>query len=142
VREEIASKLEDLKKYAAFLESKKSVSAAELSADPVLSAAVERFLQVALECCLEVGEMIISMEGFSKPQSYRDVFRILGDEGVLPKKFAKKIEPAAGLRNILVPHYSEIDTKRIHQFLRENLGDFSEYAKHTAKYAKQKKSGD
>ncbi|MFH1054894.1 MAG: DUF86 domain-containing protein [Candidatus Altiarchaeota archaeon] len=136
MKEEISAKLEMLRKYVTFLKSKRGVTLAELKRDDVLLAALERNLQVALECCLEMGEMVISNEGLRKPDSYRDVIKILGEAGVLEKDFSKRFEPAAGLRNLLVHNYSEIDASKIHSFVRNRVGDFDEYARQIAQHVR------
>lgn len=51
--------------------------------------------------------------------------------------FAEKLVPAVGVRNILVHMYTEVDVKKICEFLRGNLGDFDEFAKHVANYLKK-----
>ena len=73
MREEIYSKLEDLKKYVQFLRSYQSHRKEELREDYTLRGAVERYLQLALECTLDIGEMIISKEGFRKPALKSDL---------------------------------------------------------------------
>ncbi|MCK4814640.1 DUF86 domain-containing protein, partial [bacterium] len=61
----------------------------------------------------EIGEIIISKEGCRKPERYQDIIIILGENGIMPKEFSKKFSLAAGLRNILVHRYTEIDIEEI-----------------------------
>lgn len=123
-----------LKKYVDLLKNYKYASVKDLEKDPTLRGAVERYLQVAIECCLDIGEMIISVKGFKKPESYREVIEILGKEGVLPKEFANKFAPAASFRNILVHAYAEVDVEKLYEFLQENVEDFEIFAKYIAEY--------
>lgn len=51
--------------------------------------AIERNFQLAIECAIDIGEIIISKEGFERPEDYRSVFLILGKHGMLPKDFAE-----------------------------------------------------
>jgi len=138
VREEIYSKLEDLKKYVQFLRSYQSHRKEELRENYTLRGAVERYLQLALECTLDIGEMIISKEGFRKPETYREVIEILGEEGILPREFAKRFAPSMGFRNILVHRYAEVDLDELYQHLQDDLEDFNTFAKCVAKYVKGK----
>jgi len=101
---------------------------------------VERYLQVAIECTLDIGEMIISAEGFEKPETYREVIEILGREKVLPEDFSIQFAPAAGFRNILVHAYSEVDVRKLYEFLQEKLEDFDTFAMHIARYLERKYS--
>ena len=134
MKREILSKIDMLKKYVDLLKNYKYASVKDLEKDPTLRGAVERSLQVAIECCLDIGEMIISVKGFKKPESYREVIEILGKEGVLPKKFANKFAPAASFRNILVHAYAEVDVEKLYEFLQENVEDFEIFAKYIAEY--------
>lgn len=135
--EKISRKLRFMKRYVDFLKSHRAISAEELEENYELRSAIERNLELALESMLDIGEIIISEKGFEKPEDYKSVMLILGKEGVLPKVFAKKLVPAVGVRNILVHMYTEVDVKKICEFLRGNLGDFDEFAKHVANYLKK-----
>jgi len=139
LREEIYSKLEDLKKYVQYLNSYRSHSREELRENYTLRGAVERYLQLALECILDIGEMIISREGFRKPETYREVIEIVGEKGILPTEFAEKFAPSMGFRNILVHRYAEVDLDDLYQHLQDDLEDFNIFAKCVAKYLEEKK---
>lgn len=104
-----------------------------LENDYMLRSSVERNLHIALESMLDIGEMIISKENFEKPESYADVIKILGKEGILPEELAKRLENAARFRNVLVHLYNKIDTDLLYRNLK-NLRDLSEFAKHIAKH--------
>lgn len=135
--EKISRKLRFMKRYVDFLKSHRAISAEELEENYELRSAIERNLELALESMLDIGEIIISEKGFEKPEDYKSVMLILGKEGVLPKVFAEKLVPAVGVRNILVHMYTEVDVEKICEFLRGNLGDFNEFAKHIANYLKK-----
>ncbi|MEA1925133.1 MAG: DUF86 domain-containing protein [Candidatus Altiarchaeota archaeon] len=91
-------------------------------------------MQVSLECILDVGEIIISKEGLGKPESYREVIQILGENNIIPEEFAEKFAPAAGFRNILVHAYSKIDVDELYNNLQTRLDDFEEFAKYVSKH--------
>lgn len=99
--------------------------------------AVERYLEVSIECCLDIGEMIISWERARKPETYREVIEILGEIGVLPGDFADKFAPAAGFRNILVHMYAEIDVERVYLYLQRDLEDIEKFAVFVARYLEE-----
>lgn len=106
--------------------------------DPTLRGAVERYLSLALECVFDVGEMIISLEGLRKPESYREVIEILGEGKILSKRFVEKFAPAGGFRNVLVHGYAKVDVKKVYKFLQENLMDFEDFAKQVARYLERR----
>lgn len=95
-------------------------------------------MQVALECVLDIGEMIISYENLRKPDSYREIIKILGENKILPKEFARRFALAAGFRNVLVHMYAEVDIEELYKYLRNNLSDFDKFARYIAVYLKSK----
>ncbi len=135
---EIYAKLDFLKKYVSELRKFSSCTLTELEKDSKLRGAVERYLQLSIEICLEIGEMLIANEGFRKATKHREVIEILGENNVLPKDFSEKFAPAGGLRNILVHMYDTIDTKKLYKNLKQ-VNDFDTFAKHIAKYLAKEK---
>ena len=134
MKNEILSKLERLQKYVKILNSYKQYSIQEVNRDFTLRGAIERYLEVSLECVLDIGEMIISSQGLRKPETYKEVIEILGEEGILPVRFAERFAEAAKFRNILVHMYAEVDVEMVYEILQNNLGDFDEFAKYIARH--------
>jgi len=134
MKNEILNKLERLEGYVKILNSYKRYSVQDIKEDFTLRGAIERYLEVSLECCIDIGEMIISSRGLRKPETYKEVIEILGEEGILPEGFAERFGEAAKFRNILVHMYAEVDVKMVYEILQSNLGDFDEFAKYIARY--------
>ncbi len=91
-------------------------------------------LQESIEACLDIGSHIIAEKGFRRPDDYRDIFSILGDEGVIDHKLSEKLQEMAQFRNVLVHRYSEIDTKRIFIIMSEDIEDIQEFIKKILDY--------
>lgn len=136
---EIAAKLKDLEKYVRILKSYRKFTIKEIESDLTLRGAVERYMQLAIEITVEVGEMIIAREGFEKPETYREVIEILGKNGVLDSRFAKKFTPAAGFRNILVHRYGIIRMEELYEHLQKDVADFDTFSRQVASYVKKRK---
>lgn len=113
---EVASKLELLKKYARILRSYRKYALKEIEADDTLRGALERYMELALECVIDIGEMVISAEKLRKPERYREIIEILGEGGILPKEFSRRFAPALGLRNILVHMYEDVNLDRLYNY--------------------------
>ncbi|NLU04642.1 MAG: DUF86 domain-containing protein [Methanothermobacter sp.] len=137
MKNEISSKLERLGEYLKILRGYQSHTLEDLKYDVTLRGAVERYLEVSIESCLDIGEMIISQERARKPETYREVIEILGEIGVLPEDFVDKFAPAAGFRNILVHMYAEIDIEKVYGYLQNNLDDINNFARFIAEYLKK-----
>jgi hypothetical protein len=52
--------------------------------DPYLRDIVERNLEVAAQCCIDICHRIITLEGAQKPRSYYEAILRMGELGVLP----------------------------------------------------------
>lgn len=101
----------------------------EFIRDPLVHGNAERYLQLAIQCTLDIGNHFLSNLKLRAPNEYREIFIILAENKILPAELADRLASAAGLRNILVHDYLELDVERVHEFLRERLGDFEEFAK-------------
>lgn len=138
MKKEIYEKLGYLREYVAALKELSKHSKQKMQSDIILRGAVERYLQLSLEIVLEIGEMIIAAEGFKKPAKHREVIETLGNHGILPKAFAERFAPAAGLRNVLVHRYGELDFSIVYDHVKKELGDFDVFAKRIALYLQKK----
>ena len=50
----------------------------------------------------------------------------------------KRIKAMTGLRNILIHEYLRVDVPKLYSYLRNRLGDFTEFMSYTQKYLAQK----
>ncbi len=97
---------------------------------------IERNIEITAQAIIDIANKIISIEDFEKPKTYYDSIIILGKEGIIPIEFAKKLAPIAGLRNILIHEYLDIDTQEIYNYLK-NLNDLYEFGKYIKKWIKK-----
>lgn len=136
-REKLLLKLRNMKKYVDFLKSRRNITKEKLRKDYTLRSAIERNFHMALESVFDIGEMIISIQELRKPEDYKDIIEILGEEGILPQRFAEKFAPAAGFRNILVHRYAEVKLNELYRHLMEDLEDFDFFAKCIAEFVEK-----
>jgi hypothetical protein len=57
-------------------------------------------MELAAQCAIDLGLEIISRNGYSIPQTYRDVFTILARNGVLDDAIAFQLEGWASMRTV------------------------------------------
>ncbi len=137
-RDTINRKIEKLKEYLVLLQGYRKSSLKELKEDLTLQGAVRCYLQLSIECVIDVGEIIISGLRLPQPEESRGVIEVLGKYKIIPISFAKHFAPVANFRNILVHEYAEVDINKLYKHLKEDLKDFDFYAKCIAKYMKSK----
>ena len=126
-KKSIETRLQRLKECLAKLEPLAEQGLEEFTSNHAFGDIAERNLQVAIQCCLDIGNHLVSTLAMKQPEEYRDIFMILGEEGIIPLELAKKMAPLAGLRNILVHEYLQIELEKIYQTLQE-LRDFDEFS--------------
>jgi uncharacterized protein YutE (UPF0331/DUF86 family) len=108
------------------LEPLQEKSREDFDEQPYLKDIVERNLEVAIQCLINMANRIISIEGVQKPRDYYDAFIILGQIKVLAPVFARRIAPIAGFRNVLVHEYIGLDWDLVYDHL-QRLEDFHEF---------------
>jgi len=95
---------------------------------------VERGLQLTIENMLTIGEIIIALEGFRKPEEKREIFQILAEEKIISRGLEKDLRGIAGFRNILVHNYVDLDLNLVYKNLVEGIPVFEKFAKQIAKF--------
>lgn len=98
----VARRLLALNEALRELERPEAADERRLAADAVLRAAVERWLQVAVEACIDVADHLVASEGWTPPETARAAFATLAAHGRIPLELAGRLGDAAALRNILV----------------------------------------
>jgi uncharacterized protein YutE (UPF0331/DUF86 family) len=96
--------------------------------DERMQLATERCLHLAIECCLDMANHLIADRGWRTPTTSRESFQILREEGVLTAEQASGMEAWAGLRNVLVHLYMEVDRELLLRVVNEDLDDLEGYA--------------
>ncbi|MGH2879426.1 MAG: type VII toxin-antitoxin system HepT family RNase toxin [Solirubrobacteraceae bacterium] len=88
--------------------------------------AAEHALQLAIQTCIDVGAHMVSELGLKAPADYRGVFESLCPAG-LDARLAERLAAAAGMRNILVHGYLDVDDEAVWAAL-DRLGDLRDFA--------------
>ena len=99
-----------------------------LLTDRVLRAAVERWLQVAIEACIDLATAVIAEEGWTPPEHARSAFKTLAAHGLIAPELARKLGSAAGLRNLIVHDYADLDVDRMALVVAHDVADLEAFA--------------
>jgi uncharacterized protein YutE (UPF0331/DUF86 family) len=144
VDERIKEHLKHLNKYYLLLVDIKEKNYTDFEKDAILQGSSERFLQLAIESCLNIGNRLISLEQFNKPtdtpETYADIFLQLKNLGVIDGSFCDRLVKMAKFRNRLVHLYWEVDKKKVYEIIRDNLEDFKLFEKSIVKFLKVNKA--
>jgi uncharacterized protein YutE (UPF0331/DUF86 family) len=128
----IEKRLDELNERLARLEPLKDRPRSAFDEDPYLRDIVERNLEVAAQCVIDICHRIISIENARKPADYYDAILRMAELGLLPPDFARQLAPIAGFRNILVHEYLGLNWDHVYEHLRgsHDLLRFSEHVRH------------
>ena len=90
--------------------------------------AVERGMQLAAQCVLDICSHIVSELSTERPENYRELILTAGRLGLMPEEFAQRFSGLAGFRNVLVHEYAKIDASLVCRNLKEGLPDLERFA--------------
>ena len=125
--EKILQKFIQIDEYLSFLNNISKSSEQAFLKDKILIGGAKYYLQVSIECCLDVVNHIIASERFRAPRDYADSFSILEENGVLESSLVIKLRQMAKFRNRLVHLYGEIDDKFVYEFIKKDIEDIRKF---------------
>ncbi len=96
--------------------------------------AAKHSLQESIEACLDIGNHIIAEKGLRRAEDYKDIYKVLEEEGIIDPELSSRLQEMAQFRNLLVHRYGKIDTKRIFIIMSEDLGDMKEFVRKILNY--------
>jgi uncharacterized protein YutE (UPF0331/DUF86 family) len=92
-------------------------------------------LFVALQHCLSLATHWLADQGLDVPESYADVFRRLGERGIVSNELAGRLAAASGFRNLIAQQYGLLDWTRVHAIASERLDDLLQFCDQLARAA-------
>lgn len=98
-------------------------SAGELAGDRTTREVVVLNLFVALQECVSLAAHWLADEGLVVPPTYGEVFRSLGERGIVPAELAARLAAASGFRNLVAHRYGALDWARVHAIASGDLED-------------------
>ncbi|MGM0760810.1 MAG: type VII toxin-antitoxin system HepT family RNase toxin [Thermodesulfobacteriota bacterium] len=124
----IEKRLDELRERLSKLEPLRQKIRPDFDDDPYLRDIVERNLEVAAQCCIDICHRIVALEKARKPTDAHEAILRMGELGVLETRFAQRFAPISGFRNILVHEYIGLNWDEIYSNLQrlEELREFAE----------------
>lgn len=137
----VAERLRLIAETLSELEALRGVNAEQLTREPLTRAAAERLLQVVVDLAVDVNaHLAVSLLGRA-PDTGRASFLAAGEAGVIDSDLAARLAASAGLRNVLVHRYVDIDLSLVADAIGEVLDGFPEYVRQVASHL-QGRSGE
>jgi len=127
-------RLDKLQDYLALLREIGKNSMNDYVVNPLIHGNGERYLHLAAECALDIGNHIVSDQGLGSPGSHREIFTILGEAEILTPEVTSKMEDLAGLRNVLAHDYLQIDHAKTYKAIKNELSWIERYIEAVEKF--------
>jgi uncharacterized protein YutE (UPF0331/DUF86 family) len=119
------------------LEELGDLEAEQLAADWRLRAAVERVLTVLVEAAVKANTHVTTSVLRHAPADYRSSFTDAAKAGALSEELADRLAPSAGLRNVLVHGYDEVDLDLLTAAARRARDAYPQYVVQLAAFARR-----
>ncbi len=125
--ERIGSRLDRLERLVELLDGVRAEGEQAYLQDERLRAMTERWLQLAIQTCIDIGAQLVSELSVEPPADYAGVFRSLAAGGHVEHDLGEALAAAAGQRNVLVHMYLDIDDREVFASL-DRLDDLRRFA--------------
>lgn len=120
----ISRKLSQLRQYTDELRQADDINWEKYRSDTRSRAFVERYLHLAIEEVMDISNHIISFYQWREPESFRDIFQVLSENGVIPEQALHSFQNMASFRNMLVHRYERIEDEVVFGIFKKRLSDF------------------
>lgn len=108
---QLITKLEEYLERIIFLQK---YTKGEFLKDWQIETQIDRMLQLAIECSIDVGEEVLSGIGSVPPSTYRETFLFLHQKNVIGFDVMKAMQELCEFRNELVHDYLYLDPERVY----------------------------
>lgn len=116
------------------------VDATGFRTDPIARAAAERLLQVSVDLAVDINSHLAAGILRRAPATGRESFVAGAETGILSRELADRLAPAAGLRNVLVHRYVDIDVELVTRAVGDMLDLMPRYVDEVAVYLRSSTS--
>ena len=119
-----------LREYTGYLHEIVQQDQAAFVSDPRSIGSARYYLQVSIETCINIANHLIATKRLRAPRDYRDSFTVLNEADILPPELTQTMRELAGLRNLLVHVYWDVDNEMVYEGIHAELQDFEAFVAH------------
>jgi uncharacterized protein YutE (UPF0331/DUF86 family) len=88
---------------------------------------IERIIELLIMTASDIVFHLLVQKGEQPPATYKSAFLRAGEGGIIDKELSNNLAKGAGLRNILVHEYEEIDYQLLHKSISIVINDFTSF---------------
>ena len=127
--EKVSRKFIQLDEYLGIIDEIAKAPENAFLKDKILIGSAKYYLQISIECCLDVANHIIAAERYRAPRDYADSFTVLEEKRLFQRQLGHNLRQMTKFRNRLVHLYGEIDDKFVYEFIKTDVEDIRKFRK-------------
>ena len=125
----IRRKLSKLLTYLDKLEPISKKDFKEYQDNDYLRFSTERLIQLIVECAADINNHVVVKIVRRPAEDYRISFLKAADVGLISRELAEQIKGSAGMSNILVHEYMDVDDQMVFEILPQAIQNYKQYCK-------------
>lgn len=127
-KELIERHLKQLREAVTILQSLGEAKREEFTTDYHIYALAERYLQLAIEACLQICGTLVASFGLRRPEGYHELLSIVAAQKIIPQTLAYRLEVLTNLRDALVHDPSTLNHDLLYDHVHQRLDDLKTFA--------------
>ena len=100
----------------------------EFTTDYRIYGLAERYLQIAIESCLQVCGVLVASLGLRRPEGYHELLSVVATQQIIPNSLAYRLEILTNLRDTLVHDSSTLNHDLLYEYIQQRVEDFEVFA--------------
>jgi uncharacterized protein YutE (UPF0331/DUF86 family)/predicted nucleotidyltransferase len=101
----------------------------EFTTDYHIYGLAERYLQIAIEACLQICGILVASLGLRRPEGYHELLSIVAAQQIIPNPLAYRLEVLTNLRDVLVHDPSKLNHDLLYDYIQQRIDDLEGFAK-------------
>ena len=127
-KELVQRQLKQLREAVYILKDLGKTKLEEFTTDYRVYGLAERYLQIAIESCLQVCGILVASLGLRRPEGYHELLSVVASQQIIPNSLAYRLEVLTNLRDTLVHDSSTLNHDLLYDYIQQRIEDFEAFA--------------
>ena len=127
-KELVQRHLKQLREAIRILQNLGKTNREEFTTDYRIYGLAERYLQLAIEACLQICGILVSSLGLRHPEGYHELLSIVGSQQIIPNNLSYRLEILTNLRDALVHDPGTLNRDLLYDHIQQRPGDLEAFA--------------
>ncbi len=120
--------LQQLSEATGILRGLRETRREEFTSDYRIYGLAERYLQLAIEACLQICSILVAALGLRRPEDYHELLSIVAAQQIIPRNLAYRLEVLTDLRDTLIRDPGALQRDLLYEHLQQRLADLESFA--------------